>query len=172
MKKTLSFVALAAVATVLISLPGTANAQVAFGFRGPHGSFAVGVGPFVPQVGAYVPDPYAQEVYLDPDNGYGFYYDSEWVPCRQYGSGWIIAGSPIVVYGGVRDYGYRSYGYARPDYRSGYVRPYAGRGLVRQDSGRSYSYGPTDGRRDGGGRSDSRRDGRSGGRSGRPDGRR
>src|SRR5713101_3185717 len=105
MKKTLSFVALAAIATALLSLPGTAKAQAAFGgtFRGPHGSISIGVGdPFVPEVGAYVPDPYVEEVYYEPDYGYGFYYDSQWVPCRQYGSRWIIAGAPIV------------YGYGRP----------------------------------------------------------
>ncbi len=115
MKKNLILIA-AAIATVLLSVPGTSKAQVAFGgtFRGPHGSFSIGVGgPFVPVVGAYVPAPYVQQVYLRPDYGYGFAYGSRWIPCRRYGSRWIVAGSPIVFH--------------RPfirDYRHRYIRPY------------------------------------------------
>ncbi len=126
MKKSLIFV-VAAIAIVLLSVPGTAKAQVAFGgtFRGPHGSFSVGVGgPFRPVVGAYVPYPFVDQVYLSPDYGYGFEYDSRWIPCRRYGSRWIIAASPV-VYGRpfVRDYGNR------------YIRPYRnyGHGFARRD---------------------------------------
>jgi hypothetical protein len=126
MKKSLIFVA-AAIATILLSVPGTAKAQVAFGgtVRGPHGSFSIGVGgPFVPRAGAYVPYPFVEQVYLSPDYGYGFEYDSRWIPCRRYGSRWIIAGSPV-VYGRpfVRNYGYR------------YVQPYRsyGHGFARRD---------------------------------------
>jgi len=126
MKKSLILVA-SAIAIVLLSAPATAKAQVAFGgtFRGPHGSFSIGVGgPFVPVVGAYVPAPYVGRVYLRSDYGYGFVYDSRWIPCRRYGSRWIIAGNPI-VYGApiVRNYGYR------------YVRPYRyyGRAFARHD---------------------------------------
>ena len=130
MKKSLIFVA-SAIAIVLLSVPGTAKAQVAFGgtVRGPHGSFSIGVGPFVPVVGAYVPQPFVEQVYLSPDYGYGFVYDSRWVPCRRYGSRWIISGSPF-VYGRpiVRDYGYRNYGHR-------YVQPYRsyGHGSARRD---------------------------------------
>jgi hypothetical protein len=118
MKKSLSFLAAAATATVvLLAVPSSAKAQPAFGgtFRGPHGAFSIDVGPFVPQVGAYVPSPYFDEVYLDPDYGYGFYYDSEWIPCIRYGSRWIIAERPVV-------YGRGAYGY-------GYARPYRSYGF-------------------------------------------
>jgi hypothetical protein len=114
MKKSLILVA-AAIATVLLSAPGAAKAQVAFGgtFRGPHGVFSIGVGgPFVPVVGAYVPAPYFDQVYLSPDYGYGFVYDSRWIPCRRYGSRWIIAGSPVAFHRPFIGYGHR------------YVRPY------------------------------------------------
>lgn len=131
MKKSLIFVA-SVIAIVLVSGPGTAKAQVAFGgtVRGPHGSFSIGVGgPFAPVVGAYVPRPYVEQVYLSPDYGYGFVYDSRWVPCRLSGSRWIISGSPF-AYGRplVRAYGYRNYGQR-------YVQPYRsyGRGFARRD---------------------------------------
>ena len=121
MKKSLSFLAIAAAATVLLSLPSTAKAQVAFGgtVRGPHGALSIGVGgPFVPQVGAYVPSPYDEDVY-ETDDGYGFYYNSEWIPCTRYGSRWVIVERPVVFGGGyARPYRYgRAYGY-------GYARPY------------------------------------------------
>ena len=125
MKKSLSFLVAAATATVvLLSVPSSAKAQVAFGgtFRGPHGALSIGVGPFVPQVGAYVPSPYYDEVYLDSDYGYGFYYDSQWIPCTRYGSRWIIAERPVV-------YGRGSYGY-------GYARPYRSQGRVYGFEGR------------------------------------
>jgi hypothetical protein len=140
MKKSLIFVA-AAIVIGLLSVPGTAKAQVAFGgtFRGPHGSFSIGVGgPFVPRVGAYVPHPFVERVYLSPDYGYGFVYDSRWIPCRRYGSRWIIAGSPVV--------------HGRPfvrDHRYRYVQPYRyhGHGFARRDrDGRHFRRG-WDGRR-------------------------
>ena len=124
MKKSLIFAA-AAMAIVLVSVPQSAKAQIAFGFHGPHGSFSFGVGaPFVPAVGAYVPRPYVSQVYLNPGYGYGFVYNSRWIPVRHYASGWIIAGNPIVYAGPyVHPYGY---GYVRPyrTYGYGYVRPY------------------------------------------------
>jgi len=133
MKKSLSFLAIAAAATVLLSLPGTAKAQVAFGgtVRGPHGSFSIGVGgPFVPQVGAYVPSPYDEDIY-ETDDGYGFYYDSEWIPCTRYGSRWVIVERPVVFGGGyARPYRYgRAYGY-------GYARPYRNYGRIYTFQGR------------------------------------
>lgn len=123
MKKSLSFLAIAAAATVLMSLPSSAKAQVSVGVRGPHGAFSIGVGgPFVPQVGAYVPSPYVDEIY-QTDDGYGFYYGDEWIPCEQYGSGWVILERPVVYGRGyARPYGYgRAYGY-------GYARPYVNYG--------------------------------------------
>jgi hypothetical protein len=139
MKKSLSFLAIAAAATVLMSLPSAAKAQVSVGVRGPHGAFSIGVGgPFVPQVGAYVPSPYVDEIYQG-DDGYGFYYDGEWVPCEQYGSGWVIIERPVVYGRGyARPYGYgRAYGY-------GYARPYVNYGRRDGFVGR----GGFDGRRE------------------------
>ncbi len=146
MKRNLKFLAAAGIATIaLLSVPRSANAQVAFGgtFRGPHGAFSIGVGPFAPQVGAYLPMPYADEVYLDPDYGYGFYYDSQWFPCVRFGSRWIIAERPA-VYRRPGIYG-RNYAYG-----PGYVRPYRnyGRSYVSRDFGRR----EFNGRRDSNGR--------------------
>lgn len=155
MKKSLIFVA-SAIAVVLLSVPGTAKAQVAFGgtFRGPHGAFSIGVGdPFVSVVGAYVPQPFIERVYLSPDYGYGFEYDSRWVPCRRYGSRWIISGSPF-AYGRpiVRSYGYRNYGHR-------YVQPYRsyGHGYARRDWDDRRSRSDRDGRHSRGHRGDRRR---------------
>jgi hypothetical protein len=132
MKKSL-ILAVAAGATVLVALPSSANAQVAFGgtFRGPHGSFSIGVGGFEPIVGAYVPSPYVDQIYYLPDYGYGFYYDNDWVPVRQYGSEWVISGSPFFVERPfVRHYGY----YSRPYYsRPYYSRPFYGHRSFRRD---------------------------------------
>jgi hypothetical protein len=156
MKKSLSFLAAAAVAAVvLLSVPSSAKAQVAFGgtFRGPHGAFSIGVGgPFVPQVDAYLPSPYYDQVYLDPDYGYGFYYDSQWIPCTRYGSRWIIAGRPSIYRRPVA-YG-RAYAYS---YGNRYVRPYRdyGRTFVQRDFGRrDFGRRSFDGRRDHSGRRD------------------
>jgi hypothetical protein len=180
MKKSLSILVIAAAATVLLSLPSTAKAQVTI--RGPHGSFSIGGGPFVPEVGAYVPEPYADEIY-EGDDGYGFYYDDVWYPTVRYGTRWVIVQRPV-IYG--RGYGYaRPYGYVRPySYgRSyGYVRPYSGfgrrdgfvgrRGFEGRTDGRRFE-GRTDSRRGFEGRTDSRRgfEGRTDGRGSRNDGR-
>jgi hypothetical protein len=128
MKKSLSFFAAAAIATVvLLSVPSSAKAQPAFSgtFRGPHGAFSIGVDPFVPQVGAFVPSPFFDEVYLDPDFGYGFYYDSQWIPCTRYGSRWIIAERPVIFGRGFAQ-GHRSFRSNR-DF---------GRNFVQRDFGR------------------------------------
>jgi hypothetical protein len=184
MKKSLSFLAIAAAATVLLSLPSTAKAQVTI--RGPHGAFSIGGGAFVPEVGAYVPDPYAEEIY-EGDDGYGFYYEDEWIPTVRYGTRWII-----VQRGGFygrhgRGYGYaRPYAYGRP-YGRGYVRPYSygrrdgfvgrrgfdgRRGFEGRTDGRRFE-GRADGRRGFEGRTDGRRgfEGRTDGRGSRNDGR-
>ena len=129
MKKNLIFVA-SAMAILLLSAPRAANAQVAFGgtFRGPHGSFSIGVGgPFVPVVGAYVPQPYVGQVYLSPDYGYGFVYDSQWVPCRLYGSRWVVAGAPFV-------------------YRRPFVRSFGRSIAPRRDFGRVFVHRDRDSR--------------------------
>jgi hypothetical protein len=151
MKKNLSFLAIAAAATVLLSLPSTAKAQVTI--RGPHGSFSIGGGAFVPEVGAYVPDPYVDEIY-EGDDGYGFYYNDEWFPTVRYGTRWVIVQRPVI-------YGGRGYGYARPyayGRSYGYARPY---GYGRSD--RFVGRGGFDGRREfqGQGRSQFQGQGRS-----------
>jgi hypothetical protein len=178
MKKSLSFLAIAAAATVLLSLPGTAKAQVAFGgtFRGPHGALSIGVGaPFVPQVGAYVPSPYDADIYAT-DDGYGFYYNDEWIPCTRYGSRWVIVERPVVYGRGA--YGY---GYARPfrsdarvfgfDGRRGFEgrREFQGQGRTQiqgrrefQSQGRSQIQGRQDRGSRGNGSRQSNRDSRRG----------
>ncbi len=175
MKKSL-ILAVAAIATVLVALPSPANAQVAFGgtFRGPHGSFSIGVGGFEPIIGAYVPSPYVDQIYYLPDYGYGFYYDNEWVPCQQYGSGWVISAAPFFVERPfVRRYGYSRPYYTRPYYGRSFGRGWDGRGWdnrsFRRDDGRSFrndggrSFRNDGGRsfRNDGSRSFQRNDGRS-----------
>lgn len=159
MKKSL-ILAVGAIATILVALPSSANAQVAFGgtFRGPHGSFSIGVGGFEPIVGAYVPSPYVNQIYYLPDYGYGFYYDNEWVPCQQYGSAWVIASAPFFIERPFVGHGF----YSRPffghrTFRRGwddrrFARDWGGRSF-RRDDGRSFQR--NDGRsfrRDGGSR--------------------
>ena len=104
---------LAAVAAgaLLLSVPSSANAQVAFQgtFGGPHGRFSIGVGAPAFPVGAYVPYPYVRHVYLRPDFGYGFYYGDRWIPVERYGTRYVVIERPV-VYG----YGHRSY---RRDFR-------------------------------------------------------
>jgi hypothetical protein len=136
MKKSL-ILAIGAVAAVLVALPSSANAQVAFGgtFRGPHGSVSIGVGGFEPIVGAYVPSPYIDQIYYLPDYGYGFYYDDEWVPCQQYGSAWVISAAPFFL---ERPF-VRGYGYSRPYYsRPYYSRPFVGRSFRRDWGGQRF----------------------------------
>jgi hypothetical protein len=100
----------------------SANAQVRVrgSFPLPHGRISVdigdrGYGGF--PVGGYVP--YGYDVYEDPEYGYGFAYEDQWIACEPRGSQWVIIAEPV-FYGGYRSYGYRNYGYR--DYR--YSRPY------------------------------------------------
>lgn len=176
MKKSL-ILAIGAVAAVLVALPSSANAQVAFGgtFRGPHGSVSIGVGGFEPIVGAYVPSPYIDQIYYLPDYGYGFYYDDEWVPCQQYGSAWVISAAPFFIQRPfVRGYGYSRPYYSRPFYgQRSFGRGWDGRNWdgrsFRRDDGRSFqrddgrSFHRNDGRsfQRNDGRSFQRNDGRS-----------
>lgn len=107
----------------------SANAQVRVrgSFPLPHGRISINIGAPVFPVGAYVP--YGYNVYEDPEYGYGFEYDNQWIPCEPQGTRWIVVERPYYGYGG----GYR---YSRP-YRGdsyGYSRDYR-----RQDDYRSYS---------------------------------
>jgi hypothetical protein len=162
MKKSLSFLAAAATATVvLLSVPSAAKAQVAFGgtFRGPHGAFSIGVRPFAPRVGLFVPSPFSADVFLDPDLGYGFYYDSQWIPCARYGSSWIIVERPVfhgrsVIFGRGFARGDRFFRGNRDFGRAFAQRDFGRRAFVRHDFVRR----GFDGRRDHGSR-------REGGRS-------
>ncbi len=116
---------------LLLSTPSTAKGQVAFGgtFRGPHGQFSIGIGSPAFPVGAYVPYSYARRVYLRPDYGYGFYYDSQWIPCEQYGSRWVVIERPV-SYGR----GYRRYS------RDDFYRHRDGRFYGRDDRNRRYDW--------------------------------
>jgi hypothetical protein len=109
MKKMSNWI-LAAVAgaALLLATPSSARAQVAFGgtFSGPHGVFSIGIGSPAFPVGAYVPYPYVRRVYLRPDYGYGFYYDSRWIPCERYGPRFVVIERPA-FYG--RGYSYRRF---------------------------------------------------------------
>jgi hypothetical protein len=134
--------------------------------QGPHGGFSIGGGPFVPQVGAYVPDPYVNEIY-EGDDGYGFYYNDAWIPTVRYGARWIIVQRPVVYggYGYARPYAY-GYGYARPyayarPYGYGSVRPYSGYGRSQGFAGRSQIQGQSRSQIQGQGRSQIQGQGRS-----------
>jgi hypothetical protein len=109
------------VAGLAVAGAPTANAQVRVrgSFPLPHGRISVdignaGYGGF--PIGGYVP--YGYDVYEDPEYGYGFEYEDQWIACEPRGSRWIIIAAPVFY--GHRDYGYRNYGYR--DYR--YSRPY------------------------------------------------
>jgi hypothetical protein len=121
---------------LLLSVPSSAKGQVAFGgtFRGPHGQFSIGIGNPAFPVGGYVPFPYARQVYLNPDYGYGFYYDSQWIPCEPYGSRWVVIERPV-VYG--RGYAYRNRGFAFRDRGDLYRRD--GRSF-RRDRDRNFRF--------------------------------
>jgi hypothetical protein len=158
----------ALVAGLAIAGASTANAQVRVrgSFPLPHGRISVnigggGYGGF--PIGGYVP--YGYDVYEDPDYGYGFVYEDQWIACEPRGSQFVIIAAPV-FYGGYRTYGYggyRNYGYR--DYR--YVRPYrhdrySYRNYRRDDHRRdNRNWGRND-RRDGGHR-DGRNDRRDGG---------
>jgi hypothetical protein len=124
----------ALVAGLAVAGTSPAAAQVSFSgsFPLPHGRISIGVGDPYFSVGSYVP--YGYTVIEDPTYGYGFYYQSRWIPVRPYGSTWVITSQPYFRPGFVaRPYAGYGYGYARPYSRYGYVRP--------------YSYGHTDSRR-------------------------
>ncbi|HEX9148290.1 MAG TPA: hypothetical protein VF958_03930, partial [Thermoanaerobaculia bacterium] len=106
----------------------------------PHGRLSINIGAPVFPVGGYVP--YGYNVYEDPEYGYGFEYDNQWIPCQPQGTRWIVVERPYYGYGGDYRYSrpYRSdrYGYSR-DYRRDNFRGYSrdNRGYSRDN--RSYS---------------------------------
>jgi hypothetical protein len=110
----------------------SANAQVRVrgSFPLPHGRLSINIGAPVFPVGGYVP--YGYNVYEDPEYGYGFEYDNQWIPCEPQGTRWIVVERPYYGYGG--NYG-GDYRYSRPyrSYRYGYSRDY------RRDNYRGYS---------------------------------
>jgi hypothetical protein len=152
-------------AGLMVAGASAANAQVRVrgSFPLPHGRISVNIGgggyggydgygyDGFP-IGGYVPDGY--DVYDDPDYGYGFAYEDQWIGCEPRGSRWVIIAAPV-FYGGHRSYGYgggyRNYGYGGyrnygyRDYR--YVRPYSNyRGYSRDN--RYYSRDNRNYRRD------------------------
>lgn len=147
-----------------------ANAQVQFqgSFPLPHGRISVGVvDPLFP-LRSFVPDGYS--VYDDPQYGYGFYDDDDWVPCQRFGARWVIAGPPVFI--GRHNFRFRSAYPYRSDVRrfGSYRGGFDGRFDSRRDRGfrerfddDRWSRGGREFRRDGrdrrGGR-DSRRDSR------------
>ncbi|MCA1580698.1 MAG: hypothetical protein LC796_04760 [Acidobacteria bacterium] len=128
-----------------VAFAGASPAQAQVGFSGsfplPHGRISIGIG--VPEfpIGTCVPDDY--EVYSRDDEGYGFDYESRWIPVRQDSGRWLVC-EPSQAYGysagygsygwdgdyGIRGYtgGYSRY-YGRNDYRYN-VRAYGNRGYV------------------------------------------
>lgn len=112
--------------SLAIAGASSANAQVRVGgsFPLPHGRISFDIGSPVFPVGGYVP--YGYDVYEDPDYGYGFLYEDQWIPCEPRGTRWIVVQSPYYGYGG----GYR---YSRP-YRYGY----SSRDFRRWDNYRRY----------------------------------
>jgi hypothetical protein len=189
--------ALAAGLAIAGASPANAQVRVRGSFPLPHGRISVniggggygGYGAF--PIGGYVP--YGYDVYEDPDYGYGFAYEDQWIACEPRGSQFIIIAAPVFYggyrnygYGGYRNYGYngyRNYGYngyrnyGYRDYR--YVQPYRNDRYSSRDD-RNYgrndrNYGRNDrnyGRNDRNyGRNDNRqRDNRNGGRNDRRDG--
>ncbi|MDQ2969515.1 MAG: hypothetical protein M3R62_08120 [Acidobacteriota bacterium] len=90
--------ATAAVAAGL-AFAGASPAQAQVRFRGsfplPHGQISIGFGdPYFP-VGSYAPS-YCP-VYAHPRYGYGFTYQSRFIPVRQYRSRWVVVERPVVV---------------------------------------------------------------------------
>jgi hypothetical protein len=110
------------VAGLAVAGASTANAQVRIrgSFPLPHGRISVNIGDRFP-VGGYVP--YGYDVYEDPDYGYGFAYEDQWIACEPRGNAYVIIAPPVFY--GRRDYGYRTYGYRDYGYRNyRYSRPY------------------------------------------------
>lgn len=179
--------ALAAGLAIAGASPASAQVRVRGSFPLPHGRISVniggggygGYGAF--PIGGYVP--YGYDVYEDPDYGYGFAYEDQWIACEPRGSQFIIIAAPVFYggyrnygYGGYRNYGYRDYRYSRPyrnDRRYGYSRDYrrgSGDRNHRRDDrnwGRndrrdgSWNGSRRDGSRRDGGRRDGSRDGGS-----------
>jgi hypothetical protein len=113
--------------SLAIAGASSANAQVRVrgSFPLPHGRISFNIGSPVFPVGGYVP--YGYDVYEDPDYGYGFLYENQWIPCEPSGTRWIVVQSPYYGYGG-------DYRYSRP-YRYGY----SSRDFRRRDDYRRYN---------------------------------
>jgi hypothetical protein len=118
--------------SLAIAGASSANAQVRVGgsFPLPHGRISFDIGSPAFPVGGYVP--YGYDVYEDPDYGYGFLYEDQWIPCEPRGTRWIVVQSPYYGYGGYSGY----YGYGG-DYR--YSRPYR-YGYSSRDFRRRHDY--------------------------------
>ncbi len=125
--------AVAAGLTFAGAAPAAAQVRISGSFPLPHGRISIGIGAPAFPIGSYVP--YGYEVYSRQDYGYGFEYESRWIPVRRNGSRWIVCDPPVLTqgvypdyYGGYgdaryysNDYRYNDYRYARPSYS--YARP-------------------------------------------------
>ncbi len=117
--------------------PASAQVRIGGSFPLPHGRISFSVGDAFP-IGGYVP--YGYDVYEDPDYGYGFVYEDQWIPCAPRGNLWVIVGSPF-------HYGHRDYRYGRSyrndryySYRQHDRRGHDGRSY-RRDGGRRWRDG-------------------------------
>lgn len=117
-----------------------AQAQVVF-----SGGISIGIGAPAFSIGTYVPQGY--EVYSRDDCGYGFDYEEQWIPVRQYSGHWQVC-EPSEAYGypgsfgGYGSHAYRGYSRynAHPSYRShGYGQRYQVRYRDHGSYGRSES---------------------------------
>jgi hypothetical protein len=147
-----------------------ASAQIRFegSFPSPDGRISVGVAGPRFAVGTYVPEGYV--VYDDPDYGYGFTYEDQWIRCEPYGSRFVIVEGPRFFgrrdYRSLRPFRSYAYGFERGDGRD--RRAFDGRRFARDDRQFRDNRRPSfrDNRSDArGGRSF--RDNRGGGRRGR-----
>ena len=124
--------------------PAQAQVRIGGSFPLPHGRISIGIGAPEFAIGTYVPNGY--DVYAG-DDGYGFEYENQWIPVRQYSGRWVICEpSQAYGYGGGYGGGYTNYGYS-----GGYNRDY----------GRSYNVWPSYGYRRDSGRHGYRQDFRS-----------
>jgi hypothetical protein len=124
MKRAVRIALGSAVLVMGLAIAGAAPAAAQVRFRGsfpfPHGRISVGVADPAFSVGTYVPEGYV--VYQDPEYGYGFAYEDQWISCERHGSRWVIVERPV-FFGRrddrfVRRFQGHGYGFSRRDWRA------------------------------------------------------
>jgi len=122
MKNVLRHVVMSAALLAGLAVTGGSRAQAGVSFSGtfplPHGQISIGIGDPYFHVGAFVPVGY--QVYARTGYGYGFAYNSRWIPVRPYGDGWQVCSGLYfddAYYNGV---------YYDPNYGAGYGGYYGG----------------------------------------------